>query len=277
MATRRPYGFTKSGINQVVIPLLLTPFIIAALFFQWLTFHALLSEKAIARYKPAGFLSSGHVIVSGTVSRATPVTSPLGKSGVGWVGTIGYLKTQKHGTSFVSICTRSDLSELTLNDHRPYGMEDSHDWSLTFVQPSQPVVVGNGNTLDDPLPVVDFGDPLITNAPIPASMKQWCAAELSQSTHTVFYREATLLTGTPISVAGCSTDGTHVVRCDDGGPYLFTNHKFADVYDAWHNGVEFIAIFGGSWNLFILSLAGFLAAKRLAHTKPTLREKQGAT
>ncbi|HEX7666560.1 MAG TPA: hypothetical protein VF407_18665 [Polyangiaceae bacterium] len=291
MGVFRPFGFTRLSARQIFLPLFFVPFLVAAVILDGATLDVLKEDLAVRRYHPSDQQSLGRVVIEGKVTRAAPVVSPLGKSGIGWVGTLGYLSTHDHNTSFISICTRADLSELSVQapagstlDHMAVELDDAgalavvdtqadHRWSLTFTDPGRPVVLGHGDTLGADLPVVDIGEPAAQKgAPIPELMKSLCAAELAKNDKTLLYREAVLANDVKVAVLGCSNDAAHLLPCDDGGPFAFTSTPLADVRANARFGGAMMAIFSCLWSLMVLSMCGFLVARYLARTTPTFQE-----
>lgn len=266
MSDRAPYGFAKAGVKRVLIPLLFAPLIAVGVGFACATLLWWRSMRAVDSYETLS-KTSGRVRVSGTVTREHVVTSPLGRSGIGWVGAVGTLVKDGDGNvSFRPLCVRSDLSELHIKSF-------PEDRSMTFTEPSDPVVLGRRAKLEDALPIVDIGDPVAsgTSVPLPDAIKVACGASLS-SGRSLVYREAVLFAGAPIAVLGCAS-GSRITRCDDGGSYLLTTSTVPALKAESAKPFRLIMLFGGFWNLVIMSIVGFMAAGRLVRTTPTRDEK----
>ena len=270
MSERPPFGFAKPGVKALLLPLLLLPpFVAVALGFGAATLYSWRSVRAVHRYENALLgQARGRVRVAGTVARERMVTSPLGVSGVGWVGAVGTLVKDSDGdVSFKTMCVRSDLSELHIKSFL-------QDRSMTFAEPSDPVVLGEHSKLEDVLPIVDIGDPVEASppVPIPEAMRRACGAALTTGNGHLTYREAVLAAGASIEVLGCAA-GPRIARCDDGGSYLLTTSTVAALKAESAKGTGMIMLFGGFWNVLIMSAAGFMAAGRLVRSTPTFQER----
>lgn len=270
MGERRPYGFKKAGLKELLLPLTLLPFIAVGLGLGWATLYAWRRAHAVEAYREPmmGMQARGRVRVSGAVTRERAVTSPLGKVGVGWVGAVGYIAKDSDGdTRFEPVCVRGDLSELHLKSSLDH-------WTLTFVEPSDPVVLGSRSLLQDLLPIVDIGDPVAPDPPpsIPDVIKRACGAALSGSKGLLLYREAVLAADAPIEVLGCGA-GQRIARCDDGGSYLLTNSTVRDLQASSRRGVDFITLFSGLWNLLIMGIVGLSVSGRLVRSTPNFQER----
>jgi len=270
VSTTPPFGFAKVGVRQMLVPLLLAPFVAVALGFGIVPFLLFQTTRDVGRYQTTlGTTTHGRVRIAGHVSRERMATSPLGKSAAGWVGAVGYLVKDSDGdVTFTTVCIRGDLEGLHIKN-------ELEDWSMSFVAPSDPVALGNHSRLEDTLPIVDIGDPV---APadaqhIPDAMLRACGSAITSSTKgPLLYREAVLAPGTRAEALGCA-DGTRVVRCAEGGSYLFTTSTIAEIEATSRSSMGIFMLFGGVWNLIIMSIVGFMLADRLVRSKPTFRER----
>jgi hypothetical protein len=255
----------------VLLPLFLLPFIGVGIGFAVWTLQAWRLAHAVAAYEAPlmGMRARGRVRVAGAATRERLVTSPLGKEGVGWVGAVGYIaKGSKGRTWFEPVCVRGDLSHLHLK-------RDYEDWSVTFVEPSDPVVLGGRSKLQNVLPIVDIGDPVAPDPapPIPDLITRACGNALPTDQGPLSYREAVLASGTRVEMLGCG-DGERIARCDDGGAYLLTTSKVQEISDGSRTEAGFFMIFGGLWNLIIVGVVGLWASSRLVRSTPSFQERQ---
>ena len=270
MSETRPFGFKKAGVKELLLHLLLVPFIGVGLGFGWATLHAWRHSRAVEAHEVPSMSAEarGRVLVHGQARRHPMISSPLGQRGVGWVGAVGYMeKDGEDHPQFKPVCVRGDLSEIRIRS-------SDRDWSLTFVTPSDPVVLGSRSKLEDALPIVDIGDPVAQDppAPIPDVLQRACGASLTRTKEPLSYREAVLAADAPIEVLGCR-DGQRMTRCDDGGLHLLTSSTVRALKASSRTGLGVIMLFGGFWNLVIMGVAGLAISRRIVRSKPTFQER----
>jgi hypothetical protein len=268
-ATNRPFGFRKLGWRRLVLPVVLLPFTLVGLALGWPTLHAWRTAREIASYRRPmmGMQARGRVRIGGTVTRDQLVTSPLGERGVGWVGAVGYIAKDGDGdTWFEPVCVRGNLSALRIKDFLV-------EWSLSFVEPHEPAVLGSRSRLQHALPIIDIGTPAEATAPaaIPAEIQRACGTALAATNHTLSYREAVLPDDAHVEVLGCG-DGVRISRCEGAGSYLLTTGKVDELVAEQRTGSGFLLLFGGFWNLVILTIVGLSASSGLVRTRPTFQE-----
>lgn len=264
MVGRRPYGFRKPGWRGRLVLLFLVPFVAVGIGGSVALAGMLGPLRAIDRYQ-TGIVafSDGPVRVSGRVTRDQLSTSPLGKTGLGWVGAVGVRTTNDDGAPrFEAVCVRSDLSELHVQDA-----------SLTFARPSEPVVLGGRSRLENALPIVDIDvlEETGTGA-VPEAMQRLCGASLTTAKGPLSYREAILPVGATVEVAGCRS-GARIARCPGGGPYLVTTGSIASIRADGAMSASAIALLAGMWNLVVMSLVSLMAAERALRSTPTFQER----
>lgn len=254
-------------MRRLLVLLFVAPFLAAGIAGAVVTFVGWRNASAIGRYQAPAFAARGRVRISGAVTRAAPVVSPLGQEGAGWVGEAGYLaKDRKGRISFEAVCVRGDLSDLRIGD----GLST---WETTLVTPDDPAALGGGDTIESNLPIVDIGEPIAANPPwpVPDSFRRACGT-LAGAKGPLSYRERVLASGTRVEMLGCG-DGQRIARCGEGDPFLLTTSTIGQVTSAALRIYGFVAIFAGLWNLVIVLVTALTISDFLVRSKPTFREK----
>jgi hypothetical protein len=261
----------KSAIlKELVIGLCLIPFVLGGLFFavgmleEWWLGHDLAKHKRISTLSGG----RGPVLYAGDARRASVVTSPSGAKGIAWVATVGYIAHGKKTSWFEPVCTRADVSELSLGD----GLSSLR---LTFAAPNDAVTLASHSGLKhSESPQVDLGEvgAPSPNAEIPASIRSSCGEILSQkSASALLYREAVLRDGQHLEVIGCTSDGATLVPCKDGLD-LVTVAPLDQRIAAEQRGTAIAVLFGGMWNLIVCAILAAVLSERLVKAKLSVAE-----
>ena len=199
-----------------------------------------------------------HASFSGTAHRETEVVSPLGKSGVGWVGVVGYRTTGK-GSSFVAICGRGELTDLRIV------AELSTKW-LTFLRPGENVSDLPLSSLPGDVPSAMLGLAR-GDGSIPPVIAGSCEAAIAANrSQKLVYREAILKAGDDVEVVACERTAGRFEACHDGYDFITTSSRDAYLESA-RRSASHRAILALIWNFLIMGIAAVMIADKRIRAK----------
>jgi hypothetical protein len=267
MTIRNPLGFKRVSAAPGVANLILLPFFLVGLALSWNNWRIWRMARELATF--GSNVHPERKAVAGSVTRAQLVQSPLGDTVVGWAGQIGYLSKNKNRTEFYPICTRADLSQLSLTSYDAV-------WTVDFTLPGLPVNEAASSEALGDLPVVGFADlqsaPI--NAVVPPLANQLCVG-MPAAPAPLVYREVGLQPEAHAEVLACA-DGERLVRCSDSRGYQFTNGSLRGMRSAKTSSSAYFWIFGSFWNLVLFGILGAVFKSGILRGRANVQERLGA-
>lgn len=274
MTDARTLRLKNANLAQIGLVAMLIPFVVISLGFGLATFGSFFTAQDLRRHErkdPVLSRERGATLIAGEARRASPVTSPAGRSGIAWVAAVGYIaKGSKGRTWFEPLCVRADVSALTLEDNG----SGPQSIRLDFVRPTDDVALAPSAGLrDEKVPQVWLGE--VTSTGTPSSIPEWmrtsCTGKLTKPESDLLYRESVLGSGELVHVLACTSDGQVLVPCHDGHD-LVSTIPITELMERRRNGERFMVIFGAVWNLLSLGVIGALLSKRLVSARLSVEE-----